>query len=76
LENKVIRAALLGMGTVGTGVYKVLKRQQNEMEQKLGCSVKIDRILVRNTEKARAKTGEDPVEITDRFEDIITDPGL
>ena len=76
MENKVIRAALLGMGTVGTGVYKVLKRQQNEMEQKLGCSVKIDRILVRNTEKARAKTGEDPVEITDRFEDIITDPGL
>ena len=37
MENKVIRAALLGMGTVGTGVYKVLKRQQNEMEQKLGC---------------------------------------
>ena len=25
MEKKVIRAALLGLGTVGTGVYKVIK---------------------------------------------------
>ena len=36
MEKKVIRAALLGLGTVGTGVYKVLKAQRDEMEAKLG----------------------------------------
>ena len=28
MEEKVINAALLGLGTVGTGVYKVLKKQE------------------------------------------------
>ena len=27
-ENRVIKAALLGLGTVGTGVYKVLHAQK------------------------------------------------
>ena len=31
MEKKVIRAALLGFGTVGTGVYKVLEKQKEEM---------------------------------------------
>ena len=30
MEKKVIRAALLGLGTVGTGVYKVIKNQKEE----------------------------------------------
>ena len=35
MEKKVIRAALLGLGTVGPGVYKVLKSQKEEMIPKL-----------------------------------------
>ena len=31
MDKKVIRAALLGFGTVGTGVYKVLEKQKEEM---------------------------------------------
>ena len=31
MEKKVIHAALLGFGTVGTGVYKVLEKQKKEM---------------------------------------------
>ena len=41
MEKKVIHAALLGFGTVGTGVYKVLKNQEEEMEAKLGSVVRI-----------------------------------
>ena len=36
MEKKIIYAALLGLGTVGTGVYKVLKGQKEEMEAKIG----------------------------------------
>ena len=52
MGEKVINAALLGLGTVGTGVYKVLKNQEEEMTAKIGCKVKIRKILVRNLEKA------------------------
>ena len=40
MGEKVINAALLGLGTVGTGVYKVLKNQEEEMTAKIGCKVK------------------------------------
>ena len=37
MNENVIKAALLGFGTVGTGVYKVLKNQEKEMSAKIGC---------------------------------------
>ena len=36
-EERVIKIGMLGLGTVGTGVYKVLKSQQEEMLPKLGA---------------------------------------
>ena len=72
MEEKVINAALLGLGTVGTGVYKVLKGQEEEMTSKIGCQVKIRRILVRNLEKAAGKV-EDPSLLTANWEDIKND---
>ena len=39
MNENVIKAALLGFGTVGTGVYKVLKNQEKEMSAKIGCKV-------------------------------------
>ena len=59
MSEKVVNAALLGLGTVGTGVYKVIRNQEQEMTAKLGCQVKITKILVRNLEKAVKKV-EDP----------------
>ena len=48
MSKKVINVALLGLGTVGTGVYKVLKMQQDDMEDKIGARAEIKKILVRN----------------------------
>ena len=59
MDKKIIRAALLGFGTVGTGVYKVLQKQKEDMIPKLGSQIEIKKILVRNLEKAAAKV-EDP----------------
>ena len=75
MENKVIKAALLGLGTVGTGVYKVLKNQEAEMEAKIGKKVKIAKVLVRNLEKAAAKV-EDPSILTNKWEEILEDPEI
>ena len=75
MEEKVINAALLGLGTVGTGVYKVLKNQEEEMTAKIGCKVKIRKILVRNLEKAANKV-DDPAVLTNSWEDIKADPSI
>ena len=55
MADRVIKAALLGLGTVGGGVYKVLKMQEEEMIPKLGAKVELKKILVRNIEKSIQK---------------------
>lgn len=75
MDNQVIYAALLGLGTVGTGVYKVLKNQEAEMTAKIGTQVKIKKILVRNLEKA-AKKVEDSGILTNSWEEIRDDESI
>ena len=75
MNKNVIKAALLGFGTVGTGVYKVLKNQEKEMSAKIGCKVEIKKILVRNIEKAAAKI-EDASLLTSQWDEIINDPEI
>ena len=73
MAERCIKTALLGLGTVGGGVYKVMKGQEEEMESKLGAKVVISKILVRNIEKA-AKKVDEPSILTTSWEDIINDP--
>ena len=75
MSKKVINAALLGLGTVGTGVYKVLRQQRDEMEQKIGAVVEIKKILVRNLKKAAAKI-DDPSVLTNNWKEIVEDDSI
>lgn len=72
MENNKIQVALLGLGTVGTGVYKVFQSQKEEMLAKLGVQLELKKILVRNIEKAAAKV-EDPSVLTREWKEIIED---
>ena len=71
-EYKEIQVALLGLGTVGLGVYKVLQMQKEEMQHKIGTEVKIKKILVRNLEKAASRI-EDPSVLTNDWQEIVND---
>ena len=75
MSKKVINVALLGLGTVGTGVYKVLKMQQEDMEDKIGARVEIKKILVRNLKKAAAKI-EEPELLTNNWKEILEDESI
>ena len=70
--NKPIRIALLGLGTVGSGVYKLIERRAQEMPQIAGAPIEISHILVRNTAKERP--GVDASLLTDNWSDIVNDP--
>lgn len=72
MKDHVIQVALLGLGTVGAGVFKVMKQQEPEMWAKVGATLKIKRILVRNLEKA-AKKVDDPSILTNDWQQIIED---
>ena len=70
----VIKAALLGAGTVGGGVCQILEWQKDEMPRKLGASVELKKILVRD--KTRKREGIDSSLLTDDWNEILEDPEI
>ena len=73
-ECKTIKAALLGLGTVGGGVYKLVQRQKEEMVKKSGANLEITRILVHNMNKQRE--GVYASLLTDNWKEIVEDPEI
>ncbi len=72
--DKKIRVAILGSGTVGTGVYKIIQNQKEEFPHKIGSELEVAKILVRNINKQREGI---PTEIlTDKWADIINDDSI
>lgn len=73
-KYKEIKATLLGAGTVGGGVYKLVERRAAEMPDKVGAELKITKVLVKNLQKKREGI---PTEVlTDDWEGIIHDPEI
>ena len=73
--GKRINVALLGLGTVGSGVYKVMKNQLPEMPHKLNAELVITKILVRHPERYQESV-EDPSVLTTDFKEILEDPSI
>ncbi|WP_440896176.1 homoserine dehydrogenase [Amphibacillus sp. Q70] len=48
-----VKIGLCGLGTVGTGVVKVLKDHKARIRHMLGCNVEIVKVLVNNVDKPR-----------------------
>lgn len=73
-KKKVIKAALLGLGTVGGGVYKLMNRQKEEFPYKIGADLEISKILVRNVKKERP--GVENSLLTDNWKEILSDDSI
>lgn len=73
-SERVIKIALLGAGTVGRGVYKLLQEMQEDIPYKTGAKLELKKILVRNLNKKRE--GMDEALFTDKWEDIVNDPEI
>ena len=50
---KKVKIALLGLGNVGSGVWKILQTNDEEIMKRSGCKVEIAKILVRDKNKPR-----------------------
>lgn len=73
-KYKKIKAALLGMGTVGGGVYKLVQRRKDEMPSKIQAELEISKVLVRNLSKKREGVPDEV--LTDSWESIVNDPNI
>lgn len=74
MEQIVRKIALLGMGTVGGGVYKIIENQKDEMPFKIGAKLEVAKVLVRN--KAKYADAVPAEKLTDQFEDVINDDSI
>lgn len=68
-QMKPIKVGLLGLGTVGTGVVRIVEGHQEDLVMQTGSPLKIEKVLVKDRSKARNisvsedKLTEDPWEI-------------
>ena len=69
--KEAIKIGLLGSGTVGSGVVRVLKENMEEITARVGTRLVLAKVLVRDKKKPRPYV--DGVELTDRVEDILED---
>lgn len=69
---KQVNVALLGLGTVGTGVWKMISANQEYIAKRSGAFFDIKGILIRNGNKRRGLPGIEPL-LTDQFETLFSD---
>ncbi len=75
VEAKPIQAGLLGAGTVGSGTFKVLRRNQEEIRRRAGRGIEITMVSRRNVVAARALVG-DGVRVVADAREVIANPEI
>lgn len=70
-----IRVGLLGIGTVGSGTFRVLARNQEEITRRAGRGIRIDVVADRDNARARAVVG-DAARITEDAFAVVRDPAI
>ena len=72
--EKTIQIGLLGSGTVGTGVVRVLRENLQEISEKIGAGLAIKKVLVRDVSKKRPYLKG--LSVTDNVDEILEDPNI
>ena len=75
MTDNPIQVGLLGIGTVGSGTFKVLQRNQEEIRRRAGRGIVITMVADLDTARARAIVGE-AARVVDDARAVIADPGI
>ena len=74
-KKEVLQIGLIGLGTVGTGVLRILEQNGDDIQQKLGVRLEVKRIAVRDLKKPR-EINIDPSLLTDNPDHVVNDPDI
>jgi len=72
---KPIQVGLLGIGTVGSGVFNVLQRNQEEIRRRAGRGIEIAMVADLDVERARSVVGEG-VQVVNDARAVIANPDI
>jgi homoserine dehydrogenase len=72
---KPISVGLLGLGTVGSGVVKIIENHQDKLSYQVGCPVEVKKVLVRDLYKERDVQIDSRLLTTD-VNEVINDPEI
>ncbi len=72
---KPIQVGLLGIGTVGSGVFNVLKRNQNEILRRAGRGIEVTMVADLDTARAQSIVG-DGVKVVNDARAVIANPEI
>jgi homoserine dehydrogenase len=70
-----IQVGLLGIGTVGSGTFQVLQRNQEEIRRRAGRGIQVSMVADLDTERARAVVGDAARVVADARE-VIRNPDI
>jgi homoserine dehydrogenase len=73
--RKEVKIAILGLGTVGSEVYSLLKKDAEIIYQKAGFRPVVKKVLVKDLKKKRKVQVERGI-LTTNFEEILKDPEI
>lgn len=71
----MIRIGMMGLGTVGSGVFSILAKHGENIARKVGCDLVIDKVLVQEKDKNRGVVVDSAL-LTDRPADLLDDPAI
>ena len=72
---KPIQVGLLGIGTVGSGVFNVLQRNQDEISRRAGRGIQITMVADLDVERAKSVVGTD-IQVVNDARAIIANPDI
>ncbi|MBW9333381.1 MULTISPECIES: homoserine dehydrogenase [Herbaspirillum] len=72
---KSIKVGLLGIGTVGSGTFNVLQRNQQEIARRAGRGIEITMVAARNTARATELT-QGQVKVVNDGNLVVNDPEI
>jgi homoserine dehydrogenase len=75
MDRKKINVVLVGCGTVGGGVWKVIEGNQDIISKRVGIEIAIKKVVEKDIDKAKA-AGVPASLITDKWEEAINDPDV
>ena len=72
---KPIQVGLLGIGTVGSGTFEVLKRNQEEIQRRAGRPIQVSMVADLDTTRAQAIVGS-AVKVVNDARQVISNPDI